>query len=80
MAGEKRCALIEKGAVVNIIIADPESYTPPAGQTLRDIEGLQVNIGDGFDGAQFVDNRVRAPEPAPTFIARDLLEIGRAHV
>jgi hypothetical protein len=72
MANEKRCALIENGVVVNVILADPDSYAPPDGQTLRDVEGLQVNIGDGFDGAQFVDNRVRAPEP-PRLLAKSLI-------
>jgi len=68
MSNEKRCALIENGVVVNVILADPDSYAPPDGQTLRDVEGLQVNIGDGFDGAQFIDNRVRAPEPTVTAV------------
>ncbi|MGB8527336.1 MAG: hypothetical protein WCD75_10955 [Rhodoplanes sp.] len=69
---EKRCALIENGVVVNIIIADPDSYAAPDGQTLRDVEGLQVNIGDGWDGAQFIDNRDRAPEP-PRLVLKSLI-------
>jgi len=79
---EKRCALIENGVVVNVILADPDSYAPPDGQTLRDVEGLQVNIGDGFDGAQFVDNRVRVQAPPITevhiaWLEQALLEIGK---
>ncbi|MFY9699881.1 MAG: hypothetical protein WAK34_16465 [Rhodoplanes sp.] len=69
---EKRCALIENGVVVNVILADPGTYVPPAGMTLRDVEGLQVNIGDDWDGAQFIDNRVRAPEP-PRLVLKSLI-------
>jgi hypothetical protein len=72
MANEKRCALIENGVVVNVILADPNSYAAPDGQTLRDVEGLQVTIGDDWDGAQFIDNRVRAPEP-PRLVAKSLI-------
>jgi len=78
----KRCALIENGLVVNVIRADPETYSPPPGQTLRDVEGVQVNIGDGWDGEQFIDNRERAPELPITavhiaWLEQALLEIGK---
>ena len=82
MSNEKRCALIENGVVVNVILADPDSYAPPEGQTLRDVEGLQVDIGDGWDGAQFIDNRARAPEPPVTgvhiaWLEQALIEIDK---
>ena len=69
---EKRCALIENGVVVNVIFRRSRQLCASGKDKRCDVEGLQVNIGDDWDGAQFIDNRVRAPEP-PRLVPKSLI-------
>lgn len=59
-----RCALVrnETGLVENIILANPETDTPPVGYEIVAIEdGTPVGFGWIWDGSTFIN-----PNPEPT--------------
>jgi hypothetical protein len=66
-----RCALVENGLVLNIIVAGPD-YVPPDGQLLVPVGEAQANIGDGWNGQHFIDNSERIPA-VPRLVAKSLI-------
>ena len=49
---ETRCAQIKDGVVINVIIADPEQFTPTDGSILVSSEDAQIYYT--YNGVEFI--------------------------